>query len=249
MLFEDLDVDKLDPTTQAGLKGLLEHLCGESVALGCHKAIPCGNCQACMNWAVLSTRIGSSTLSLEDLNDILLLVDQFPIGSDFYDFFLSSGEKAITFEELKQGIVRFKGFAVLKYGNVRFAYRALNKLSKSDLAHELGRWHTDTALLKKQYGARRNAPLMPLSIPSEKTWLLGYIAKGGADRDLVTYALWQLYQVPKMRPRYCTDLNSMMSNGNCMTRGSPFSLQVPLGKTRFRVFLLSSPKSQPWSPR
>jgi len=188
MQFEDPDVSEIDPTTQLGLKGLLEHLCGEPVTVGCIDATACGNCQACMNWAVLVTRLGSSTLSLEDLNDILLLADQFPIGGDFYDFFLSNGEKAITFDELKQGIVRFKGFAVLKYGNVRFAFRALNKLSRTDLAQELGRWHTDSGLLKKQYEGRRNAPTMPSSIPSDQTWLLGYIAKGGADRDLATYA-------------------------------------------------------------
>src|SRR5881397_2000240 len=113
MQFEDPDVSEIDPTSQLGLKSLLEHLCGEPVTVGCIYASACGDCQACMNWAVLVTGLGSSTLSLEDLNDILLLVDQFPIGGDFYDFFLSNGEKAITFDELKQGIVRFKGFAVL----------------------------------------------------------------------------------------------------------------------------------------
>ena len=188
MRFEDEDVSKIDPKSASGLKSLLEHLCGEPVTLGCAKDKPCGACQACINWEVLSSRISSATLSLEDLNDILLLVDQFPIGNDFFEFFLSNGEKAITFDELKDGIVRFKGFAVLKYGNIRFAYRALNKLGRSDLASELGRWHTDSALLKKQYGARRNAPKMPSMIPSNQTWLLGYIAKGGADRDLTTYA-------------------------------------------------------------
>lgn len=188
MHFTYPDVIAIDPMSQTGLKSLLEHLCGEGVSVGCSRGPSCGECQSCINWAVLSDRIQSATLSPEDLNDILLLVDQFPIGSDFFEFFLSNGEKAVTFDELKQGIVRFKGFAVLKYGNVRFAYRALNKLPRTDLGRELGRWHTDTALLKKQYGARRSAPRMPACIPAEKTWLLGYIAKGGADRDLVTYA-------------------------------------------------------------
>jgi len=36
------------------------------------------------------------------LNDILLLVNQFPIGSAFFDFFLSNGERTITFDELKR---------------------------------------------------------------------------------------------------------------------------------------------------
>jgi hypothetical protein len=189
MQFEDDDVKIIDPTTQGGLAKLLEHLCGEPVSLGCNRpGAPCNDCQACMNWVVLESRLKSPTLSLEDLNDILLLVNQFPLGSAFFEFFFSNGEKAVTFEELKQGIVTFKGFALLRYGNVRFAYRSLFKLRKEELAGQLGRWHTDTAILRKQYGSRRNAPALPKEISADLTWMLGYIAKGGADRDLATYA-------------------------------------------------------------
>src|SRR5262249_4681644 len=145
-------------------------------------------CQACINWSVLKARLKPATLSLEDLNDTLLLVDQFPLGEAFFDFFLSEGEKAITFDELKQGIIRFRGFALLQFGNVRFAYRELYKLPKHELLAKLGRWHTDTASLKKRFGIRRNAQPLPQEIPANKTWLLGYIAKGGADRDFATYA-------------------------------------------------------------
>jgi len=189
MQFEDDDIKAVDPMTQDGLGKLLEDLCGEPISLGCNRPNrPFNHCQACMNWAVLESRLKSPTLSLEDLNDILLLVDQFPLGSAFYEFFLSNGEKAVTFEELKQGVVTFKGFALLRYGNVRFAYRSLYKLRKEELAAQLGRWHTDTGLLRKQYGSRRSAPALPKEIPADLTWMLGYIAKGGTDRDLATYA-------------------------------------------------------------
>jgi hypothetical protein len=189
MHFDDVDVKGVDPTTQDGLCDLLQHLCGEAISLKCTgKKPPCDNCQACVNWSVLANRLKSPTLSLEDLNDILLLLEQFPIGEAFFEFFLSNGEKTVTFEELKQGIVKFKGYALLKYGNVRFGYRALYKLPRASFGNELGRWHIEPTILKKQYGARRTAPSLPEPIAANSTWLLGYIAKGGADRDLATYA-------------------------------------------------------------
>ncbi len=190
MRFVDKELSTLDPKSQSRLATLLEHLCGEKVTLGCatNPKEPCQNCQACVNWSVLTSRLELPSLSPEDLNDILLLVDQFPLGEAFFRFFLSEGQEAISFQELKDGIVRFKGFALLEFGNVRFAYRTLYKLSQDDLSQRLGRWYAEVAVRKREYSKRRNAVALPHEIAANQTWLLGYIAKSDADRDFATYA-------------------------------------------------------------
>jgi hypothetical protein len=190
MRFDDNDLLKLDAKTQAGLARLLTDLCGENVMVGCgtNSNAPCEQCQRCINWSVLTSRLKLATLSLEDLNDILLLADQFPLGAAFFEFFLSQGKGTISFQELNDGIIRFRGYALLKFGNVRFAYRTLFKLSREELSGRLGRWHADTTGLKKEYSERRDSVALPREIPAEKTWLLGYIAKSDADRDFATYA-------------------------------------------------------------
>ncbi len=190
MRFTDDDVLKLDHKKQADLALLLEHLCGEQIHVGCknNESTQCGQCQGCINWSVLIPRLSLPSVSLEDLNDILLLVDQSPLGTSFFKFFLSEGARTINFHQLKEGIVRFKGFALLNYGNVRFAYRSLYKLSDSDLSQRLGRWHKDPSNLKAEYSDRRNPVPLPHEIPANQTWLLGYIAKSDANKDLVTYA-------------------------------------------------------------
>ena len=67
-----------------------------------------------MNWGVLSERLKLDSLRLEDLNDILILVDQFPVSEAFFSVFFSQGMSEITFEELKSGVSTFEGFAILQ---------------------------------------------------------------------------------------------------------------------------------------
>jgi hypothetical protein len=234
MQFDDDDVKGIDPTIKSGLGKLLGHLCGEQILLGCGAPTPCNRCQACMNWQVLESRLKSPALSLEDLNDILLLADQFPLGSAFFEFFLSNGEKAVTFEELKQGIVNFKGFALLRYGNVRFAYRELYELRKDELAAQLGRWHTKPGVLKKQYGSRRSAPALPQEIPAELTWMLGYIAKGGADRDLATYAAMAYLLDPTQERAILSKFSFNEEQKLLYDQRKPFLQSTPRWKEQFK---------------
>src|SRR3990170_968394 len=176
MEFRDVDLKALDPKTRNGLSKLLQCLCGEPISIGCSRSsatgVPkeCQNCQECMNWSVLSLRVKSDTLSLEELNDILLLVNQFPLQQAFFDFFFAHDKKRITFEELKAGVARFQGFAMLCFGNPRFAYRSLyNMKEMKDLLPKLNRFQYNPSVLKSQYIARPVPTQLPAKIEAEKT--------------------------------------------------------------------------------
>lgn len=188
MNFKDLQIQLLDPTTRPDLRKLLEFLCGEPISIGCPEATPCKNCQACMNWEVLSSRLKLASLTLEDINDILLLADQFPLSRGFFDFFLSEGKKEINFDQLKSGVIKFEGFAVIRFGNVRFAYRQLYNLEQSDLLRMLGPCAIEEEKLLSRFKSRRSPAALPAEVPADKTWFLGYIAQGAGQKDLATYA-------------------------------------------------------------
>jgi hypothetical protein len=192
MKFEHHDVANLDPRTRSGLGSLLKHLCGEAIAVGCGRtntaSTECGNCQACTNWGVLSERLKLESLRMEDLNDILILVDQAPVSEAFFKMFLSQGKRDITFDELKVGVMTFEGFAVLLFGNVRFAYRSLQSLEKDSLLAKMHGLHRPAAeILKCDFEPRRLALPLPTKVDKQFTWLLGYIAKNKADRDIAMY--------------------------------------------------------------
>ena len=193
MKFHHPEIASLNPRTREGLRYLLEHLCGETIEVGCKQpkggSADCGNCQACMNWGVLSERLKLDSLRLEDLNDILILVDQFPVSEPFFATFLSQGRIEITFEELKSGVATFEGFAILLFGNVRFAYRRLKNLRRDLLLEQMqGLERPASTILKEDFEPRRKSLPLPAEVDKKSTWLLGYIAKNKADREITMYA-------------------------------------------------------------
>jgi len=194
MKIEYSAVEELNPRDRTGIRMLLEHLCGESLNTECQMPggadrKECGNCQQCMNWAVLSKRLELESLCLEDLNDLLILVDQFPISQGFFETFLSPQKTEISFDELKAGIISFKGFAVLLFGNVRFAYRLMRSLDIESLKEKLeGINRPASEVLEGDFAPRRPALPLPAEINNKSTWLLGYIARNKADRDLTMFA-------------------------------------------------------------
>src|SRR6185437_1891984 len=67
--FHHPNIEEFNPRTREGLRSLLEHLCGETIEIGCKQTrdrASCGECQACMNWTVLSERLKLDSLRLED---------------------------------------------------------------------------------------------------------------------------------------------------------------------------------------
>jgi hypothetical protein len=191
MKFRHPEIAKLNPLTRDGLRSLLEHLCGEPVKIGCtgSQADSCGGCQACMNWQVLSKRLRLPSLRVEDINDILILVNQFPISAGFFRMFLSGGRAAVTFERLKEGVATFEGFALLLFGNVRSAYRQFRSLEIKALMDEVQGLHRGAReILREEFRPRRKALPLPAKIEKTSTWLLGYVAKYKADRDITMYA-------------------------------------------------------------
>jgi len=130
-------------------------------------------------------------LSHEQFNELLLLLNQYRVERPFFDFFFlkkDPREPAIEgetlfldFRELKDGVKRFRGFAMLCFGNFRFAFRKLSGEKDSDRFMEmLDPWNRDSEKEREKF-RKRQAPLTPLSgtkdeIEGDRTWLLGYLS-------------------------------------------------------------------------
>jgi hypothetical protein len=187
MRFTDRELAALDPKASVGLAEMLSRLCGQPVKVGCSKGVPCNRCQSCMNWDILSVRLGSESFSLEQFNDLLLLCNQRPLGEAFFQFFFHPTAGRVNFDQIKQGIANFEGFALLRFGNIRFAYRRLYQLETKALDAEIGHWGRNSKEQEDAYGKRSPAVRLPAEIAGNDSWLLGYIAKGAADHDISTY--------------------------------------------------------------
>jgi len=102
---------------------------------------------------VLTANIEKNGLSHEQLNELLLLLNQDTVCKDFFTFFF--GEHVNTLDDLKQGVVNFRGFAMLCYGNFKFAYRRIAQMEMEKLKSGLGSYCKESRNRQKPLGIAR----------------------------------------------------------------------------------------------
>jgi hypothetical protein len=116
-------------------------------------------------------------LNYEQFNELLLLFDQDRVSRAFFDFFCS-GTTCLKLDELPKAIARFRGYAMLCFGDFRFAYKKLSRLNQQDLFRALGSYSKGTDSILQAFVERPSPALKIEKIAKDKTWCLGYIAKG-----------------------------------------------------------------------
>lgn len=72
--------------------------------------------------------IRKNKMSFEQLNEVLLLMNQNRVGEAFFQYFFKNNS-SITLKELEEGIIHFRGYVMLRFGNFRFGFKEL--LSKN----------------------------------------------------------------------------------------------------------------------
>ena len=188
MKFTETAVDKLDAGTPEGLIQLLSKLCGQNLELPCSHPGPggrCGSCPQCMNYGLLSTLSRSRRWNLSRFNQVLLLLNQPTVSADFFSLFFEAGG---TDKSMKRGVIKFRGFAMLRFGNFRFAYKRLAPMGDEDLERELHPYMAQPKELRRMYTSRlpRGGEGLIKDIDSKKRWYLGYISGTKLLRDLAS---------------------------------------------------------------
>jgi hypothetical protein len=119
-------------------------------------------------------------ITYERFNELLLLLEQDRVSEPFYRFFFSE-TKPLKLEQLASSIVKFRGYAMLCYGDFRFAYKCLSAKNEAELRSCLYPFYGQPSVVAARYRSRPSGALRIDRIPHDKTWCLGYIA--GIKRD------------------------------------------------------------------
>ena len=168
----------------AQLRLALALLCGEDLPLTCSFANattpPCGRCPRCLAVAQIASLRAPWTVG--QLNQALLFGGQAPVSDDFYHaFFIEDA----TDDELLSGLVQFRAYAMLAFGNFRFAFRRLAQLTREGILRELGNYAVGPAAWRQRYRDRPHGRTLVTTKALEppKRWYLGYVSSRLLSRD------------------------------------------------------------------
>ena len=126
MIFRDNKVQALNLKSPKDVQELLEvHLCGHAAP----SELTESDEQLLEKFVTKAVPVG---VTFEQLNELLLVLNQNRISRVFFDFFFDARREEnelLSFNELRAGVIRFKGFAMVCFGNYRFAFRQLSALT------------------------------------------------------------------------------------------------------------------------
>lgn len=169
MEFEDAEISSIGlPTSPAAASRLIiRHLCGKNYDRYLSK-------EDKKLLSMLLNNAEKNGLNYTQFNELLLLLNQDKVGRDFFGFFFGNG--VIKFDDLKKGIAKFRGFAMLRFGNFKFAYRRLTKMREKELKAALAPYCKQPSELQKEFERRPEKMLEIEEIPRDRTWCLGGIS-------------------------------------------------------------------------
>lgn len=166
-------INFLDPAAMYLL--IVKDLCGERY----HRPFDESDRAHLTEFLTVTSREG---LTYERFNEWLLLLEQDRVSEPFYNvFFCADG--SLELENFPKCVVNFRGFAMLRYGNIRFAYKDLSTKSHSQLIRCLNPFWERTADIEAQYRSRPSGALQIEPIDRSATWCLGYIARLKHDKE------------------------------------------------------------------
>ena len=114
-------------------------------------------------------------IGVSQLNEILLAFAYETVTKDFFDRFFSAGKtptEGVTREEFERGIEEFEKVALLKYGNIKFGFKALCQMTTNELEQEL----QDLNPIDESFFRLRPVPLRSIApIEPSETYYLGHV--------------------------------------------------------------------------
>lgn len=178
MRFEDEEVNNIDLTVfdfDKISRLIIEHLCGEKH----YQSFPEDDKN------LLADLINSSKskgLNYEQFNELLLLLNQDRVKRGFFNFFFAKDR--ILLEDLKQGIIKFKGLAMLCFGNFRFAYKQLIQSDEGEIREKLEPYCLKESSELIESLNKRPAKMLEIDrIERGNTWYLGEISGARINKE------------------------------------------------------------------
>jgi hypothetical protein len=179
MIFHDSQVEALDLRSPSGIQELVEvHLCG-------HVGI---SALSASDQKLLSEFVEKAVpagVTFQQFNELLLVLNQDRVSGAFFTFFFGDRASPLTIVQLQKGVIRFKGFAMVCFGNFRFAFRRLSTTTNSPELHELlGSCCSSPESIERMYAARAEKVVDISLIAREHTWFVGEITGSIVGEEL-----------------------------------------------------------------
>jgi len=170
MIFCDEQVQALDLTTPAGMQELVEvHLCGHAKV----SQLSASDQELLREFMAKAV---PGRVTFQQFNELLLVLNQNRLSLPFFKFFFGEATSQFSMEQLQQGVIRFKGYAMVCLGNFRFAFRKLSNITSTDsLLLELGPCCQKSEEIASAYDARTEKVLDVSLIGRDQTWFVGEI--------------------------------------------------------------------------
>lgn len=171
MRFIEEPIKRINPDDVKGIyKMIVKYLCGEIY----YKKLSNFKKEEIGLLSNLLDKMHTQGINYAQFNELLLLMDQDRVSKAFFNFFFGDGE--IKLKELREGIIIFRGFAMLRFGNFRFAYKQLSQKNESDLEEDLEPY-------LKTIEDRQPKALDIEKIKRNHAWYNGYITKKKCKRQ------------------------------------------------------------------
>lgn len=184
MKFKDAVVEKLDLTSVDDIVRLIvEYLCGEKV----HK--PTEDDKELLEDLLRNAEKRGFNFNWEQFNELLLLLNQHRTSGDFFKFFFGKDEVplhelGISLDDLRDGVIKFRGFAMLCFGNFQFAYKKLIQKNRIELEKPLKSYCKRHDDVLKGFEARPPKMLRVKPIERNETWYVGYLSLEKFKKDV-----------------------------------------------------------------
>jgi hypothetical protein len=180
--FNDAEVNGLDLTDSYNglIKLITEYLCNRD----CSPELVKRDNKLLIEMATLIKEEG---ITHNQFNELLLLLNQDKIGEGFFNYFfkVNSESGKVELDELRNGINRFRGFALLKFGNFRFAYKRLINKTQKEVEEKLEPYSLSTDKLEQQYKGRPTKMLEIEDIPRKDTWYVGEFSGSIVNKEII----------------------------------------------------------------
>lgn len=119
----------------------------------------------------LTKNAQNNNLNHSQLNELLLLLNQDIVEEDFFKFFFTKDK--ISLDELKTGIIKFIGYSMLCFGNIKYAFKLLSKKKHDEIFDLLRPYSENPSRIINKYRKRSEKIIEIEKINEEETWLVG----------------------------------------------------------------------------
>lgn len=122
-------------------------------------------------------------IGYSQLNEILLTVGYDRISPDFFHFVFGHTDTIRTIDEFTQSIDHFRKLAMLRYGNIKYAFK---HLADKDASYISSQFHSCNPIQESTY-TRRHSPVLSLeTIDARDAYYLGYLVETQLNEQRMT---------------------------------------------------------------